>query len=426
MASYTKDQVAAANLPVADIRSRLKVGPGKKGHQSHFWNHVMRFHLAATGKALSDHEIDTQSGNNAYNFNLFADGKTDTLSTGNNTTLQDILTAWAALNNGAINLDATIPTSSETGNMPLNGNGNGNGSKPASVTSQPTGTETRRAAENVPPVSQNVFASALKVFDGLRSQDPAFPIPSNADDAYGLLWDHLAEPVRSGRASGVISDTLANLVTTNRDLFNGIVTVLPDDVKDAIEEALIDRAYDTYRASLKTTVEDVYHISKGQMHASRYFAAWATQVAEIANWAGRDEPLGWKPNEDQMREANRNHAVTAFRNLATGLRAERASVEVQPEPETTPVLQPIQFNNIMGRLLTKGPEIMAEVGGRWGSMTPAQQHEFVAQMDAEDAAKVAAETPAESTEVVPVEDPKPETPAAPPAQPRNRQNQPKG
>lgn len=397
MASYTKEQIDAANLPVAEMRDRLNPKTHPK-HQSRFFNHALRIGLAAQNKVLSDHEIDQQSGNIAYSFKNYADGKETNLRTGLNCTIQDLLTAWAALKNGTINLDTPIPTS---GDGPTNGT-NGNGTKPTSTPATPAAA----TSAPVPPVSQNVFASALKVFDGLRTSDPTFPVPSNADDAYGLLWDNLAEPVKAGRASGVISDTLANLVATNRDLFNGIITVLPDDVKDALEEVLMERAFDTYRTSLKTTVENVYHISVGAKHAARYFNAWASQVAEIANWNGRDEPLGWRPNEDQMREANRNHAVTAFRNLATGLRNEVAAS--QPAPVQTEVLQPIQFNTIMARLLQKGPEMMAEVGGRWGSMTPQAQHEFVANLDAEDAAaKAAADAPKVETK------PEPKTPAKP-------------
>lgn len=392
----TRSDVQNAKVPVSEMIARLDPKT-HRGHKARFFAHVVRFATAAAGKNLTEAEIDSRASNLAHNFTRFAVGAQDTLPLGNDVAVTDLMTAWTALQNGTLNLDA-----------------NGNGpAKPASGDSAgKTGTEQRREAEaaNVPPVSQNVFASALGVFDKVRKNEVA--PPRSADDAYEMLWDNLAEPVRTGRASGVISSSLAKLATENRDLFNGIITVLPDDAKAALSEVLIDRAYDTYKTSLKTTVEDVYHIGVGPKHANALFSAWLAQVNQIAMWAGKDEGLGWKPSEDQILEANRDHAVATFRALAEGLRAEVAASLPQPTINTE-VLQPIQFNTIMVRLLSKGPEIMAEVGARWGNMTAEQQHAFVADMDAEDA-KAAEPT----TEVVPVIDaPKVETKA--PTAPKN-------
>lgn len=411
MASYTKADVQNANLPVADMLRRLDPKT-HRGDKARFFNHVVRMGLASHGKTLTDKEVDSLASNLANNFTLFAQGRSDALRTGNDVSIADIKTAWAALANGTLNLGGT-------GNGNGNGNGGSNPPAPGSSTStnpaQPGETKT-----DVPPVSQNVFASALKVFDGLRTRAEGFTIPTSVDDAYEMLWDHLAEPVKDGRASGVISDTLARLVATDRNLFNGIITVLPDDARLAIEEALIDRAYDAYKVSLKTTVEDVYHIGVGKRHAADMFVQWGPQVARITSWMGKDEGLGWQPTPDQIREANRDHAVAAFRVLAEGLRAEVAAA--MPAPVPAPEMQPIQFNTIMERLLSKGPEVLREVGGRWGKMSTQEQHEFVANLDREEAeaAKAQAETqdqPAETTAT----EPKAEAPETPPANRPNRQ-----
>lgn len=386
MASYSKTDVQNANLPVADMIKRLDPKT-HRGDKAKFFAHVVRFAVTASGKSLTEEEINKRAGNLAFQFTRFAGGYQDTFPTGADVSLTDLATAWTALNNGTLILNGGNGHGVTT-------NGNNGGSTPETTSSQ-TGTEKAReeAAKNVPPVSQNVFASALAVFDGLRTRDESFTTPRNADDAYELLWDHLAEPVKDARASGVISATLARLVAENRVLFDGIITILPEEARAALEEVLIDKTYDTYKTSLKSVVEDVYHISVGKRHAASMFSAWASQVVAITNWMGKDEGLGWTPGEEQVLNASRDHAVATFRALAEGLRAEVASATPLPAP--APSLAPIQFNTIMGRLLTKGPEIMAEVGGRWGAMTPEQQHAFVKDMDAEDAK--AAEAPKPET-----------------------------
>jgi len=375
----TRADVQNAKVPVEEMYKRLDPKTNR-GHKARFFNHVVRFGLARAGKVLTDEKIDNLASNLAFNFTRFAENKDDSFRLGTDVEIQDVLTAWAALLNGTLSLAGTS-------------NGNGKKSETTSTSTTPTGTEARRAEEAaaVPPVSQNVFASSLKVFDAVRKNEVA--PPKGADDAYEMLWDNLAEPVRQARSSGVISATLAKLATDNRDLFNGIITVLPDDAKAALSEVLTDRAYDLYKTSLKTTVEDVYHIGIGKRHANALFSAWLSQVDQITRWMGKDEGLDWRPSEDQITEAHRDHAVATFRVLAEGLRAE--VVASMPAPEAEADLKPIGFEKVVGRLMAKGPEIMAEVGGRWGNMTPEAQHKFVADLDREDAAKA---------EVVPVED----------------------
>jgi hypothetical protein len=403
MPSYDKTAVATANLPISEMAERLD--PKRhRGDKSKFFVAALKMALAAHGKTMSDTDVAERAKNLAYTFTRFASGQDDHLTTGADVTLPDLLMAWSALKNGTLDLGAAAAA-------------NGNGSKTEAASSSKTGTETRReeAAKDVPPVSQNVFASANAVFDGLRKADPTFPIPMSAQDGYVLLWDNLAEPVRQARASGVISDALIRLATDDRKTFAEVITMLPSEVQAAIEEEILDRAPDLYNTSLKSTVEHVYHISVGAQHASRMFSAWTTQVEEIIGWMGRDEALDWVPSDEQKAEANRNHAVATFRALALGLRKE--IVGNLPVTPAAPALARIPFESIIDRL---DPEQIRPVGRAWGAMTPEAQHAFVADLDAEPttpAPEVEVEAPTTETtavtDVVPVEAPAPEAPAAP-------------
>lgn len=394
MASATKTDVQNAGLPIKDIFDRLD--PKRhSGHKTAFFRHVVRYGKKEAGVIVTDAEVDSLAGNLAHKFTQYANGQIETFPLGTHVTLAHIGHIWNLVSTGNLDLDKNDAKTANGSKPAANGNGQ-----------NPTGTEVRRAEEAaaVPPVSQNVFASAMNVFDLTRT-DKIAP-PTSVDDAYEVLWDHLAEPVRSGRASGVISDTLLRLAS-DKVAFAGLITVLPDDIKTALTEVLIDRHYDTYKTSLKDTVENVYHISIGMRHALPMFTNWAASVKQAAEWAGRNAEMGWVPSEDDIKAAAKDHAVATFRALATGLRTE--VVASNPEPETvTTTLPPIQFNTIMGRLLARGPEVMAEVGAKWGNMTPEAQRSFVADLDKEDA-ETAAKAAAPETPAPKVEAPKTET-----------------
>jgi hypothetical protein len=385
MASATKTDVQNAGLPIKDIFDRLD--PKRhSGHKTAFFRHVVRYGKKEAGVIVTDAEVDSLAGNLAHKFTQYANGQIDTFPLGTHITLAHIGHIWNLVSTGNLDLDKNDAKTANGSKPAANGNG-----------TTPTGTEVRRAEEAaaVPPVSQNVFASAMNVFDLTRT-DKIAP-PTSVDDAYEVLWDHLAEPVRSGRASGVISDTLLRLAS-DKVAFAGLITVLPDDIKTALTEVLIDRHYDTYKTSLKDTVENVYHISIGMRHALPMFTNWAASVKQAAEWAGRNAEMGWVPSEDDIKAAAKDHAVATFRALATGLRTE--VVASNPEPQVVTVEEPaIQFNTVLPRLLAKGPEIMGEIGGKWGNMTNAQRRAVIEDLDKEDAAMAAApETPAPKVE----------------------------
>lgn len=393
MASATKTDVQNAGLPIKDMFDRLD--PKRhQGHKTAFFRHVIRYGKKESGVLVTDAEVDSLAGNLAHKFTQYANGQIDTWPLGTHITLAHISHIWGLVSTGTLDLDKNDAKTA-------------NGSKAANGQT-PTGTEVRRAEEAaaVPPVSQNVFASAMNVFDLTRT-DKIAP-PSSVDDAYEVLWDNLAEPVKAGRESGVISDTLIRLAS-DKVAFAGLITVLPDEIKDGLAEALKERAYDTYKTSLKDTVEKVYHISIGPRHANAMFATWTEEVKRAANWAGRNEGMGWVPSEDDLKAASKDHAVATFRALATGLRTE--VVAANPEPEVVKTEEPaIQFNTVLPRLLSN-PVLMAEIGAKWGNITNAERRAIIADLDKEDAAK--AETPAPDPKA---EDPKPTT-KAPPAKP---------
>lgn len=351
MASYTRAQVQDM-LPVKDMMETFN---RKRGTKSKFFD-----------------AVPNADGNNlAYQFSRLADGRQDVLPTGN-ATLEGIRDTWLEFAK-----TGTLPGMSQSG-KPSNGD-NGNGKD--SGGQQPTGTQQRRAAEaaEVPPITPNIFESALRALDAVRKDEVA--PPANAEEAYNLLWDNLDPIVRQARASGVISSALGRLAKENTDLFNGIITILPEDVRSAILDALEARALDVVNASLKTTVEDVFHISKGARHAEPYFQRWDEQSKKALEYATRNEEWDYVPSPEQVSEANKDTAVAAFRSLVRGL-----DTEVKASKQTTTTseeMKPILFETVVTRL---SPEQLAAVAGQWGSMTPAQQHAFVADLDREAAA----------------------------------------
>lgn len=394
MPGYDKATVQNSGLPVAEMAKAFdpKIN---RGTRTPFMAAVLKMSLARQGKQMSEADQAERVKNLANNFNKYTNGSTDTLSTGLDVTLDDLKTAWTAYTNGTLKIEKA----------PNSSNGNGGTSE------QPkTGTQERReeAAKDVPPVSQNVFASANKVFDGLRTNNEAFPVPTSAQDAYVLLWENLAEPVRQARTSGVLSDAMVNLATNNRKTFAEVLTMLSEDARAEIETNLMEYAPDVFNASLKNTVEDVYHISIGKMHASRLFSAWASQVKEITDYMGRDEGLDWTPTEEQIVEANRNHAVATLRALAVGLRTEVVGANLPITP-AAPALARIPFESIIERLPA---DQLVVVGRAWGSKSAEEQHKFVADLDAEDAIKAADAERAPETKVEDApkaEAPKPKT-----------------
>lgn len=358
MASYTRAQVQDM-LPVKDM---VETFNRKRGTKSKFFD-----------------AVPNADGNNlAYQFSRLADGRQDVLPTGN-ATLEGIRDTWLEF----------VKTGTLPGLKPSNGD-NGSGQ---SQQQPPTGTQQRRAAEaaqssEVPPVTPNIFESAVRALDAVR-KDEVEP-PADADGAYNLLWDNLDQVVRQARASGIVSSALGRLAKENTDLFNGIITMLPGEVQTAIMDALEARALDVVNASLKTTVEDIFHISKGPRHAERYFQRWAEQSKQALEYATRNESWDYVPTPEQVSEANKDTAVAAFRSLVRGL-----DVEVKSSKQPTSGAEerkPILFETVVTRL---SPEQLAAVAGQWGSMTPDQQHAFVADLDREaaEAGKPTEETP---------------------------------
>jgi hypothetical protein len=378
MASYTRAQVQDM-LPVKDM---VETFNRKRGTKSKFFD-----------------AVPNADGNNlAYQFSRLADGRQDVLPTGS-ATLEGIRDTWLEF----------VKTGTLPGLKPTNGNTGGGDDKKDNGGQQPTGTQQRRAAEaaEVPPVTPNIFESAVRALDAVRKDEVA--PPANADEAYNLLWDNLDPIVRQARASGVISSALGRLAKENTDLFNGIITILPEEVRSAILDALEARALDVVNASLKTTVEDVFHISKGARHAERYFQRWDDQSKQALEYATRNEEWNYVPTPEQVNDANKDTAVAAFRSLVRGL-----DTEVKASKQTTTTseeMKPILFETVVTRL---SPEQLAAVAGQWGSMTPAQQHAFVSDLDREAAAaeQPTTEPPAETvatSEVAPAAEE--ETPA---------------
>lgn len=385
MASYTRAQVQDM-LPVKDM---VETFNRKRGTKSKFFD-----------------AVPNADGNNlAYQFSRLADGRQDVLPTGN-ATLEGIRDTWLEF--------------AKTGTLPGmkpdtagNGNGNSQGGQ------QPTGTQVRRQQEaaEVPPVTPNIFESAVRALDAVR-KDEVEP-PADADGAYNLLWDNLDQVVRQARASGIVSSALGRLAKENTDLFNGIITMLPGEVQSAIMDALEARALDVVNASLKTTVEDIFHISKGRQHANAYFRDWQKSIDGAMTYLTRAESWDYVPTPEQVVEARKDAAAAALKALVIGLNNEvKSSLQTTTTSEE---MKPILFETVVTRL---SPEQLAAVAGQWGSMTPAQQHAFVADLDRE--AKEEGEKPSETvttSEAAPAAEP--EAPAEeekPQGRGRNRPN----
>jgi hypothetical protein len=420
MSSYNRDEITKSGLPVTDM-ARILHPTANRGFKARFFLKVVERALAKRGIAATKDHVANKAKNAADSFNLFQGGRADTLRLTEDVELQDVQEAWDAFQRGEINLG-----SSGSGSGAANGNGAPGNGQPANTAPATPGGQ----VEDVQPVTPNVYQSAYRTFEKVRTDQ--VETPRTANDAYRLLWDDLAPEVRSGRVHGVLADAIGLLYTEDKTLVNALFLALPDSVRDAIEEALLDTAPERFYRSLRGTVESIYHIdrSPGRKagYGGTYFSRWEDGVKEVVKFYGRNEPIGWEASDQQRKDASKDHAMAALRAVVEGLMAEvRAQMPAPTQPEQ---VQPIQINEVLVELSSKLPpeQLMPVIAG-WAARTPEEQHAFLADLRKEESTEVvpvASETEAPATETQPEPEPQAETPAAEPeTQTRGRgRNQP--
>jgi len=352
--TYTRQQVLDSGLPMMEMQNIFT--QGRHGLRTDFFRTV---------------QPPVNMKNTTFQFGDMAGGARQTINTGS-ATLEDIKRAWEAFKT------AGMPKSDGSSAVLPNGN-----TPPVAVNT--SGAGSAQQPQTVPAVSPNILESAEQVFNLVREN--AVEVPTSAREAYMLLWEHMPESVKVGALTNVLSDALTKLASSDAETFRSIVAVLPAEARAAVLQTLEDRSEVIISDAISANVLQTYHISLGDAYGKSNFETWPTQVERIISWMGKDEDLNWSPTPEQRNDANRDAAVAAYRALAKGLRAEVAKAYPDAKPDA---LKPIMFDQIADLLTTI--EEMRTVGRQWGTMTPEQQHAWVA--DRKKQAAPVEETPA--------------------------------
>lgn len=314
------------------------------------------------------HEVEK---NIAANFSLVANGRTDTTVNLRSRTLQDLKLA--------------LETYRDTGNLPKrampNGNGNATGGTPTSVTAPTSG-------ESIPLVSPNIFDAAKSVFDGVRT-DQISP-PATAADAHKLLWEVLPDTVKATRATDLIASSINRLASERRETLSKVVDALSPEVRGQVLTALETNAKDVVESQYRSMVEPIYHIDRSPGHpsggyAQKYFQNWAEQVQTVIRFMGRNEDLNWEASEDQKRDAAKDTAVAAFRELSEGLQREVQTLQAQqtetPPEDSGPKVILVNTALALARRKLTAEKLYPVIAG-WADLDPAEMHAMMAEWEA--------------------------------------------